>query len=94
MSRLNPDELAAILSGTMEERDGVAALELVVTLRKPDEVEALIEQNKALRRRIAALDEELNRKRLDKVESVHYGQLLIRARKELKKNGLPFDWIK
>ena len=94
MSRLNPDELARILAGTVQERDGLEALEVIVTLRKPDEVEALIAQNNALRRRVDALEDELNRKRMDKVEAVHLGQLLVRAKKELKKNGLPIDWIK
>lgn len=94
MSRLNPDELAALLYGRESEREGLADLEIVVTLRKPEEVEELIAQNKALRSRIMELEEELNRKRMDKVEAVHYGQLLVRARKELKKHGLSTDWIK
>lgn len=94
MSRLNPDELSRILFGSVAERDGLEALEIVVTLRKPDEVEELIAQNKALRARLVELEAELNAKRMDKVEAVHLGQLLIRAKKELKKNGLPTDWIK
>lgn len=94
MPRLTPEELALILTGTRAEREGLEALELIVTVRKPEEVEALVKQNIALRERVAALEDELNRKRLDKVEAVHYGQLLARARRELKKNGLPFDWIK
>ena len=94
MSRINPDELAALLSGTMQERADCEALEIVVTLRKPDEVEALLSENKALRIKITALEDEVNARRMEKLELVHYGQMLARARRELKRNGLPFDWIK
>lgn len=87
------DDLILALQGSREERAALDAIELIVTLRKPDEVEELVRQNAALRAENIALMAKLKEHKSSAAELIGLYSRLKKAKKILKDNGLPSQFL-